>query len=485
MLGKKSKILCIVSSVLLTTSLFMGCNKSIVNGKVNNDKIIVGDKEQNSEYAKEVFENLNEDIDGDLMISTIKELASEKFDGRLTGTEGNKLATEYIRSEFEELGLETLEGMDGYLQYYDQMVPYLKDIPKINIVNKDGETVKELKFLEDFVVRANPDFKIKGTVKGETIYLKNKSEFKKNKENLEGKIAIIPKNLFWESDVQDFFISGKSKALGIIRENTFRNGEDKSFKKSVYFTEGNYESRNEDIPMLADVDIAGTNILIEEGKKGNLVELNFECYVEEKTIANVIGVIPGTDEEMKDDYIIISGHFDHLGNNYDGTYNPGASDNASGIASMLEIARSIKSNNIAPKRPILFIAFNGEENGLNGSKFFAENSGLDMKKVTMLNIDMIANKSDGPLYIAAVGYTELFKEIVEIAKEMDISYKQNLQVTYSDHTYIEEEGGQAVTLVEIEQAEYHTPDDTIEVIEKADLEEVIELVLRYISDKAF
>ena len=485
MLDKKTKMLCIVCSVLLTTSLFVGCNNSNVNGKVNDDKIILVAKEENSGDVKEVFENLNEDIDGELMINTINELASEKYDGRLTGTEGNKLATEYIRNEFEELGLETLEGMDEYLQYYDQMVPYIKGLPKMNIVNKDGETVKELKFLEDFVVRANPNFKISGTVKGETIYLKNKGEFNKNKENLEGKIAIIPNKLFWEEEVNTFLTSGNSKALGIIREKSFRNGEDKSFKKSVYFTDGNYESRNENLAMFADADIAATKVLKEESAKGNLVELSFECYVEEKNVANVIGLIPGTDEDLKENYIIISGHFDHLGDNYDGTYNPGASDNASGIASMLEIARSIKSNNIAPKRPILFIAFNGEENGLYGSKYFAKNTGLDMKKVTMLNIDMIANKSDGPLYIAAVDFTQLYKDILEIAKEMDISYKMNLEVTYSDHTHIEKEGGQAVTFVELEQSEYHTPDDTIDVIEKADLQEVIELVLRYISDKAF
>ncbi len=485
MLRRKSKTLCIICTILLTTSLFAGCNKSTVNEKANNSKIILSDKEETNEETKLVFENLNEDIEGQRVINTIKELTSEKYDGRLTGTEGNMLATEYIRNEFEKLELETLEGLDEYLQYYDQMVPYIKELPKISIVNKDGETVKELKFLEDFVVRADPDFKRKGTVKGEIIYLKDKVEFNKNKGKLEGKIAIIPSNLFRDPNVKKFFANGTSKALGIIHETNFRSGEDESFKKSVYFAEGNYESRNEEIPMFVYADSTATKILREEGEKGNLVELSFECYVEEKTIANVIGLIPGTDDEHKDDYIIISGHFDHLGNNYDGTYNPGASDNASGIASMLEIARSIKSNNIEPKRPILFIAFNGEENGLFGSKFFAENTGLDMKKVTMINIDMIANKSDGPLYIAAVEYSKLIKDIVQIAKDMDIPYKINTAVSYSDHTHIEEQGGQAVTLVELEQEEYHTPDDTVDVIEKADLEQVIELVLRYISEKAF
>ncbi|WBW96498.1 M28 family metallopeptidase [Oceanirhabdus sp. W0125-5] len=485
MLNKKSKMLCIVYSLLLTSSLFIGCGNSTVNEKVNNKKNIIADTQKNSDDTKEVFENLNEDIDGDLMLGTIKELASEKYDGRLTGTEGNKLATEYIRNQFNELGLDTLEGVDEYFQYYDQTVAYLKWLPKMNILNKNGEIIKELKFLKDFNVKANADFKISGTVKGEIISLKDIKEFNNNKEDLQGKIAIIPYNLFRNQTVQEFFTSGDSKALGVIRENSFRNEEEYSFFKNVHFYEGKDEYRNKELPMFADADMDAINILIEEGKKGNLVELSFEYNIEEKTIANVIGVIPGTDEDLKDDYLIISGHFDHTGNNFNGTYNPGASDNASGIASMIEIARTIKYNNIPPRRPILFIAFNGEENGLCGSRFFASNSGLDMKKVTMINIDMIANNSNGPLYIGAVSMSQLAKDLIKIAKDMDIPYKLDLVKYYSDHTHIQTEGGEAVSLVELEQEEYHTPNDTIDVIEKADLEQVVALVLRYISDNAF
>ena len=107
---------------------------------------------------------------------------------------------------------------------------------------------------------------------------------------------------------------------------------------------------------------------------------------------NLAGVFPGSDPALSKEYVVISAHLDHLGIgqpvNGDKIYN-GAMDDASGIASLIEIARALKESGAKPKRSILFLAVTGEEKGLLGSEFFAEHPTVDAKRIVAdLNMDM-------------------------------------------------------------------------------------------------
>lgn len=107
---------------------------------------------------------------------------------------------------------------------------------------------------------------------------------------------------------------------------------------------------------------------------------------------NVVGVLPGSDPQLKNEYIVISAHLDHLGRgtavNGDAVYN-GAHDNAVGIGIMLEIARALHESNAKPRRSVMFVAVTAEEKGLLGSDFFAHQSQAQERKVVAnLNIDM-------------------------------------------------------------------------------------------------
>ncbi|HWK50646.1 MAG TPA: M28 family metallopeptidase [Steroidobacter sp.] len=108
--------------------------------------------------------------------------------------------------------------------------------------------------------------------------------------------------------------------------------------------------------------------------------------------ANVLGVLRGSDPQLKDEYIVVSAHLDHLGRgtavNGDAVYN-GAHDNAVGVGIMLEIARALHESNAKPRRSVLFAAVTAEEKGLLGSDFFASQAQLDQKKIVAnLNVDM-------------------------------------------------------------------------------------------------
>ncbi len=107
---------------------------------------------------------------------------------------------------------------------------------------------------------------------------------------------------------------------------------------------------------------------------------------------NVAGVLPGSDPKLKDEYVIMSAHLDHVGVgraiNGDTVYN-GAMDDASGIATILEIARIMKESGAKPKRSILFVAVAGEEKGELGSRYFASRPTVDRKHIVAdINLDM-------------------------------------------------------------------------------------------------
>jgi Peptidase family M28 len=106
---------------------------------------------------------------------------------------------------------------------------------------------------------------------------------------------------------------------------------------------------------------------------------------------NVAGLRAGTDSRLKDEYVILSAHLDHLGTgkpvNGDGIYN-GAMDDASGVASLIEIAKALGGENAATKRSILFVAVTGEEKGELGSQYFANHPTVEGRVVADINMDM-------------------------------------------------------------------------------------------------
>jgi Zn-dependent M28 family amino/carboxypeptidase len=106
-------------------------------------------------------------------------------------------------------------------------------------------------------------------------------------------------------------------------------------------------------------------------------------------------MIKGTDQSLKDQYIVLSAHFDHIGvrksAQTDSICN-GADDNASGICALMGIAKIIKLSGIKPGRSIIFAAFSGEEDGMKGSRYFVANSSIELKKIYVdINFEMIGH----------------------------------------------------------------------------------------------
>ena len=230
-------------------------------------------------------------------------------------------------------------------------------------------------------------------------------------------------------------------------------------------------------------------------KKSMTVDLGAEVEMEahfvsgERIAPNVVGVLPGTDPKLKGEALVIGGHLDHLGIGLDGWVYPGADDNATSTAVILETARALAAAGYKPARTIVFGAWAGEEIGLQGSRYYTEHPVIPLEKTVLyMNIDMVGT-GDSDLLVG--GMTE-FAELYEIAKrglDVDTIKKLRPRLNYrgSDHTSFWGKNVPAVSLrtgeiltekLDDEHPEYHLPGDRPEFIDP----ELLRLACQYHAD---
>jgi hypothetical protein len=186
-------------------------------------------------------------------------------------------------------------------------------------------------------------------------------------------------------------------------------------------------------------------------------------------VRNVVGYIEG---EKKNEFIVVGGHYDHLGK-YDGYIWNGADDNGSGTVGVMTIAKAFAATGKKPEKSVIFAAWTGEEKGLFGSKYFVQQA---MKKkmniVLNLNYDMIARDETGDTLknMADLSYTKACPGIEELTKKNVADYKINLNMTYSaserpsggsDHAPFAAEGIPIFYFMAAMHPDYHQPSDEL------------------------
>ena len=208
-------------------------------------------------------------------------------------------------------------------------------------------------------------------------------------------------------------------------------------------------------------------------RTGRWASLQWKTTTEEGILVNVIGIIPGTGTET----VIIGAHRDHFGRP-GGTLFPGADDNASGTAVILEVARALTTIDLRPSRTILFISFSGEERDLLGSRFYASHPIVPLHSTkAMINIDH-AGVGNGRL---TVGVTGLEKEpLLEAGKTAGVQEKLDLYGFFpgGDHVPFKEAGVPTVTVVSAGiHPHFHQPRDTADTINPEILTTLTQYVL--------
>lgn len=229
----------------------------------------------------------------------------------------------------------------------------------------------------------------------------------------------------------------------------------------------------------------------------NKIELQLEINFEKELIStqNVVGWIEGTDEKLKDEYIIIGAHYDHIGLGYYGAMNRrdagkihnGADDNASGTAALIELAEAFAIEK--PKRSILFIAFSGEENGLLGSKYYAYYQPLKPLEncVAMFNFDMVGRNEIELLWIGGIFYSDDLRKLIEEENQstkFELLYNTGLLNFASDQApFLRKEIPSAFFFSGLHD-DYHTPNDDYDKINYSKIERVAKLGYQAISKLA-
>lgn len=200
------------------------------------------------------------------------------------------------------------------------------------------------------------------------------------------------------------------------------------------------------------------------------------------TVSNVLGVIEGSDK--KDEYVVITSHYDHVGKRSDGTIYYGADDDGSGTTGILELAEAFTAAKAAgkgPRRSIVLMTVSGEEKGLWGSQYYSENPVFPLEKTTVdLNIDMIGRigtdylkDKDSVNYVYTIGDDKLSSDLAPITDQVNTTYtKMKLDRRYndpkdpnrfyyrSDHYNFAAKGVPIIFYFNGVHADYHKPTDT-------------------------
>lgn len=390
-----------------------------------------------------------------------KELSSSKYKGRLVGDAGNRLARDYIEEYYKNLNLKPGGNNRSYFQTFGIYVPCTKDTGYFKVYDTKGKMVKEYKYGQDFK-EMTYGASASGIVSG-----KLKSLLRSNAN------IVISENINTTFEnpkgyINDLELKSRGVNAVIVPGDEYLRFRS-PYKLQKQYTEGLvkiYVSRRI-IPELRSFS-----------EKGCTFEIKSSANVKYTKGSNIIGILEGKDKSLPP--LILSAHFDHVGFDGDGVIYPGSLDNASGTGFLLECARVLTSLK-QPERTIVFIAFDGEEAGLVGSKYFVENPTMDIREAECINFDMVGSSNKLPVSIIYSSQkSEFADELLNISRLENIPAKTSINDS-SDHTYFCSNGINAVTLIQYDASKIHTPDDTMENISENGFKDVYRILDAYLS----
>jgi hypothetical protein len=457
-------------------------------------------------------------IDPNVYLDDVKFLASPELRGRATGSPELEKAGAFIAARFKEFGLKPADGKGYYQAFTVTTDARLGKANRFHFTDAGHTTV--LHFPEDFVPL---NFSSAGKLSGAVVFVGygitapeyNYDDYQGI--DAKGKIVLMLRHEPQEFDEKSVFagkaytqhaqFSSKATnakihgAAGVILINDRANHRaDADQLETFGRTAGPADAG---IPFLqvradklegwfADAGKDLTSIVeqIDRTLKPQpfafpdavRVDANLDVERAVKTVHNVAGYLPGETDE----YVILGAHYDHLGlgeqfslaPDLAGTVHPGADDNASGTAGVIELARWF-STQPKQKRGILFLTFAGEELGLLGSSFYTAHPDLPLDKaVAMINMDMIGRVRNGKLYIGGAGTGTTLRALLEKSPKygLNLDYSDTAGYGSSDHMEFIPKQVPVLFFFSGLHSDYHKPGDTWDKIDAPDAAHVLQLV---------
>jgi aminopeptidase YwaD len=310
-------------------------------------------------------------------------LASDELKGRDTPSPEQEIAARYLATQLKSFGVKPFAAYPNYLQPVNMKT---SKPPKEVSIAYEG---KDFKVVENTVLLGGDNL----NTEAEAVFIDYGTNEDFDKIDVKGKIVFARGGAKDETSPQGWFYRGQDKRKkamekGAIALVELYNNSQLPWKFLVGYL--NRESTSLDkataqsaIPHIWLNDSESKEASFWKDSKGIKAKVTVEGATPKKfAVYNVVGYIEGSDAKMKDEYIVYSAHYDHVGIgkavNGDSIYN-GARDNAIGSVTVLSAAENI--GKYPTKRSALFVLFTGEEKGLLGSNWFVDNSPLDLKKM--------------------------------------------------------------------------------------------------------
>jgi aminopeptidase YwaD len=201
---------------------------------------------------------------------------------------------------------------------------------------------------------------------------------------------------------------------------------------------------------------------------------------------NIVAVLPGADPSLKEDRIVIGAHYDHLGLGHfgaldresEGKVHPGADDNASGTAVLLDLARRFARLPAKPARTLIFVAFSGEELGLYGSRYYVEHAESIGSTKAMINLDMVGRLRDDRVTVFGTrSSTDFSKEVLAGAEPLGLKIGESDDVGRSDHMSFYSKRIPVLHFFTGSHSDYHRSSDTWDKLNVEGMARVSDLVM--------
>ncbi len=441
-------------------------------------------------------------------------LASDELEGRETTFRGQKVAARYIASVFQRLGLKPAGDNGTYFQHFDVEVIKPSDQSAITVTTKQGTT--SYQFKKDFIAITQRDTTISGSV----VFVGYMDADSTMTAKAAGKIAVVfvpqrsasdttqRRQRFGFQPIQNSLatlIVNEESTAGTIEQQAARLSQflDRGSMRLAANTRGGRQ-RAAGALVLTISSYLANELLKPTGRtleyvreqltggtwkstlevEGLSIAINMKVDREVKQSENVTGYLEGSDPVLKNELVVFSAHYDHLGVGADGAIYNGADDDGSGTSTVLELAEAFVTNPKKPKRSLLFMTVSGEEKGLLGSEYYVSFPIFPLEKtVANLNIDMIGRvdkkheEMNEENYVYVIGSDKISTQMDSVLRVAN-KESENLSLDYqfnddndpnqfyrrSDHYNFARNGIPITFFFTGVHADYHRPTDTVDKI---------------------
>lgn len=453
-------------------------------------------------------------------------ISAPELEGRETTFRGQKIAARYIASEFQRIGLKPIGDSGSYFQRFNVEATKISEKANITVTNKSGAT--SYSFRGDFLTLSGQEKEILGPVlfighidtKVDSLLTKGHIVVAlagRKEDARDTSVVPIRRIQFlrqFPGSLATLVITDDSGAASFSRLNARYGARLESGVMQVAGPEARAQ-RGFSSAIYIDARMASA-ILSETGKtltqlreaafqdsefapvslSQTMLTIDVRSAKEIKTTENVVGFLEGSDPKLKQEVVVFTAHYDHLGLGANGSIYYGADDDGSGTVTVIELAQAFAANPVKPKRSLVFMTVVGEEKGLWGSDWYVKHPIIPLEKtIADLNTDMIGRmdkKYDdlkNPNYVYVIGSDKISTQLDSILKRsnkeseniiLDYTYNDdkdpNQFYRRSDHYNFAKNGVPIVFFFTGVHADYHQVTDTVDKILFDRMERIVRMI---------